>query len=175
MNLKHLAIIAFTGVLIGCAGKPKPAPISAEAPAHSFAIYRVAFETDRWDPATLGELDTLLLVKEPVITDADILSYDFASHQMLVTRAALARLPRTSTWGVPFVVMADGQRIYLGAFGTAVSSSSIPVPTILVDLRAYTNLLTIDSDYPGDVFAHDPDPRSDERIRAALAGLKKLQ
>ncbi len=176
MNPKHLVIIVPVALLIGCVGAPRRAPGSAETSAHSFGIYLVAFTADKpWGAATLGELATLPLAKEPVLSDADILSYDFASHQMLVRRGGLSRLPNPSVWGAPFVVVADGQRIYLGAFGTMLSSSSTSVPTILVDFRDLTNSLTIDSAYPGAAFAEGPDPRSDERIRVALAGLKKLK
>jgi hypothetical protein len=35
--------------------------------------------------------------------------------------------------GVPFVVEADGQRIYLGAFGTGMSSIGIPLPQVMVE------------------------------------------
>jgi hypothetical protein len=94
---------------------------------------------------------------------------------MLVRREALSRLPKPSVWHAPFVAVADGQRIYLGAFGTMLSSSSSPVPTILVDFRDFTNSLTIDRAYPSAGFASGPDPRPDERIRVALAELKKLK
>ena len=94
---------------------------------------------------------------------------------MLVKREALARLPQPSVWGAPFVLVADGKRVYLGAFGTVASSYSIPVPTILVDFREFTSWLTIDEGYPTPGFADGPDPRSDMRIRVALGGLRKLK
>jgi len=176
MNLKHLIIIVLASALIGCAGTPKTASGSTEAPAHSFGIYLVAFTADKpWGAATLGDLAALRLANEPVLSDADILSYDFTDHRMLVRRGALSRLPKPPVWGAPFVVVADGQRVYLGAFGTMLSSSSTSVPTILVDFAEFTNSLTIGRAYPAPGFATGPDPRSDDRIRLALAGLKKLK
>lgn len=176
MRLKHLSVIVVAGILLACTGTPKETTRPAEAQPHSFGIYLVAFTADKpWGPATLGELATLPLAKEPVFSAADILSYGFARHRMFVKREALPHLPQPSVWGAPFVVMADGQRVYLGAFGTMLSSSSTAVPTILVDFREFTNSLTIDRAYPAPGFAAGPDPRSDHRIRMALAGLKKLK
>jgi hypothetical protein len=55
------------------------------------------------------------------------------------------------------------------------SSWGTSVPTILVDFRGFTNELVIERAYPAPGFGVGPDPRSDERIRVALAGLKKLK
>src|SRR5262249_35271181 len=121
----------------------------------------------------LGKLTDLALVKEPVLSDADILSYDFATHRFLVRRSALSRLPSPPVWHTPFVLVADGQRIYVGAFSTMLSSHSSPVPSILVDFRDFTNELSIDRAYPAGGFGTGTDPRSDDRIRSALAGLHK--
>ncbi len=110
MNPKHLVIIVPVALLIGCVGAPRRAPGSAETSAHSFGIYLVAFTADKpWGAATLGELATLPLAKEPVLSDADILSYDFASHQMLVRRGGLSRLPNPSVWGAPLSLWRTGR------------------------------------------------------------------
>ncbi len=176
MNLKRLFVVGFAGILVGCTGTPKRTPQPPEPKTHSLGVYLVPFTADKpWGPSTLGDLAALPLAKEPVLSDSDILSYDFTHHSMLVKRGALSRLPKPSVWGAPFVVVADGQRVYLGAFGTMLSSSSIPVPTILVDFRELTNSLTIDRAYPAPSFGGSADPRSDERIRVALAALGKLK
>ena len=173
--LKHIAIIGIAGVLLGCSAA-RQGTTRSETPPHSFAIHLVDFTPEQpWSPATLGRLADLVLVKEPVISGADILSYDFATHSFLVRRSALSRLPAPSVWHKPFVLVADGQRIYLGAFGTMLSSYSSCVPTILVDFRNFTNELTINRAYPAPSFGTGTDPRSDERVRVALAGLHKLK
>lgn len=148
---------------------------SERSSPHSLGIYLVKFTPEQpWTPATLGSLANLVLYKEPVISDADILSYDFASHTLLVRRSALARLPSPPVWHQPFVLVADGQRIYVGAFSTMLSSYSSPVPSILVDFRDFTNELSINRGYPPG-FGGGPDPRSDDRIRVALSGLHVLK
>jgi hypothetical protein len=176
MILKHIVIMGMAALVAGCSAPPKGAPRYTEPLTHSFGIHLVSFTpTQPWSAAALGDLATLRLDKEPVISDADILTYDFANHKLLVKRSALSRMPAPPVWHQPFVVVADGRRIYLGAFGTLLSSYSISVPTILVDFRDFTNELAIDLGYPAPGFAVGPDPRSDERIRKALAGLKKLK
>jgi hypothetical protein len=177
MNVKYLIIVAFASILIGCAVPPKATTGPAGTPAHSFGIYLLASTADKPSSAAAsGDLAALPLAKEPVLSDADILSYDFANHTMLVTREALSRLPKPSVWHMPFVVVADEQRIYMGQFSTILSSSgSSSVPTILVDTAPFTNSLTIYSGYPPPGVVTDPDPRSDERIWLALAMLQKLK
>jgi len=173
--LKYIAIIAIAGVLVACTATQKGAPRSA-ARAHSFDIYLVRFTPDQpWTPATLGDLADLALEKEPVLSDADILSYDFATHSFLVRQSALSRLPEPPVWHKPFVVVADGQRIYVGAFSTTLSSYPSSVPSIIVSFRRFKNELTICRAYPAPGFATGTDTRSDDRIRAALEGLHKLK
>jgi hypothetical protein len=168
--------MGLAGILVGCSAATKRATPPVEEQKHSFGIYLVAVTPEKpWDASSLGDLAALTLAKEPVVADGDLLNYDFAHHAMVVKRSALSRLPSPSVWHQPFVVVADGERIYLGAFGTMLSSWGTSVPTILVDFRGFTNELVIERAYPAPGFGMGPDPRSDERIRVALAGLKKLK
>jgi hypothetical protein len=171
-----ITLVGIAWVLVGCSA-PHQEPIhSKESPPHSLGIYLVNFNPQRpWTPETLGKLADLALVKEPVLSDTDILSYDFATHRFHVRQPALARLPSPPVWHTPFVLMADGQRIYVGAFSTSLSSYSLSVPSIRVDFRDFSNELSIDRAYPTGGFGTGTDPRSDERIRSALAGLHKLK
>lgn len=155
----------------------------ADTPApkkHTFAIY-LAPRVDYIVLAGMRPNDLMghTLEDSPIITDEDILSYDFERHAMTLKPEALARLPRPKVSGNGFVVMADGQRIYLGAFTTCVSSMSFAVPSIMVDGRALNtnqppNVLVIDRAYPDTLSCKGPDPRSDPRIKEALTGLHKL-
>ena len=177
MTLKHFRVSGLSFALIGCTSISKKATHPIEARAHSFAIYLVAFTPDKpWDAATIGDLATLPLSNEPLLSDADIVSYDFAKHEILTSPAAILSLKSNgSVWGVPFVVVADGERIYVGAITSAASSASISVPTILMWASRFANPLSIDRAYPSPEFGSGPDPRSDERVRVALAGLKELK
>jgi len=92
---------------------------------------------------------------------------------------AVAKIPRPSLPGNPFVVVVNGERIYLGLFTTSVGSAPFAVPTILVDHRSYetnqpSDTIVIDRAYPSPSFGVGPDPRGDPRIKAALKALHKL-
>jgi hypothetical protein len=126
------------------------------------------------------DLANIQLASPPVISADDIIIYDFSTHSMKLRSAALDRIPNPPVHGLPFVVVANGQRIYLGAFWTEVSSIPSSVPTITVD-RASLNknqpqdVQIIDRAYPTRSFGEGPDPRNDPRIKNALAALHKLQ
>jgi len=80
--------------------------------------------------------------------------------------------------GTPFVAVADGERIYLGAFTSSFSSIPLSVPCITVpslDTTRPANSVRIDLGYPGPFLKTNIDPRSDERIRKALAALGKVK
>src|SRR5215831_8001756 len=107
---KQIATMAVAGLLVGCSAGREWTMRSEKSAPHSLGIYLVNSTPEQpWTPATLGSLADLVLDKEPVISDADILSYDFASHTLLVRRAALSRLPSPPVWHQPFVLVADGQ------------------------------------------------------------------
>jgi hypothetical protein len=97
---------------------------------------------------------------------------------MTLTPEAFKRVPRPSIPGTPFVVVVNGERIYLGAFTTPWSSIPVFVPSI-ISVGWYANLppdtLQIDRGYPGPRKLTDPDPRPDERIKRALGALHKLK
>lgn len=147
---------------------------------NSFGIYLTAEPVDRRITAYgKGDWSHIRLLESPLISAADIISYNLADHSMRLKPEALARIPRPPVEGIPFVVAVDGQRIYLGAFTTCSSSTSFAVPSIMVDRRVVvtnqpTDTLVIDRAYPSPSFGVGPDPRGDERIRNALAALQKL-
>jgi len=68
------------------------------------------------------------------------------------------------------VVVADGERIYLGAFWTSVSSISPPVPSVTVESMTAQGM-TIDPPVPP---VPGPDPREDPRILRTLSETGKL-
>lgn len=149
-------------------------------PTNAFGIYLFA---ESVDPGifTRAECDGsgIRLADSPVISAADIIRYDFVDHSMKLRAEALARLPRLTSPGTAFVVLAEGKRIYVGAFTTCASSIPISVPTIMVDRRALVtnqppDVLVIERAYPQPSFGVGPDPRGDPRIKAALAALGKL-
>lgn len=149
--------------------------------ADVFAIYLVAEPVDRRIPGYgKGDWSHLRLSVSPLIAGDDIISYDFSTHVMRLRREALARIPRPPVDGTPFVVVAHGHRVYLGMFMTLASSHSLAVPAIVVDRYVMDptqprDTLVIERSYPTPTFGVGPDPRGDERIKAALTALQKLK
>ncbi len=148
--------------------------VTANAPKPSdmprFAVYRVEDAVD--------DLDDMELSKEPVLTEFDFVSYDWKTHTMELTNAGIKKLPAAKDVGVrgmPFVVVADAQRCYLGAFWVGASSFSHPRPVMLIPFAPETRTVKIQRAYPHPSFAKGNDPRSDARILKALTGVRKLK
>lgn len=76
-------------------------------------------------------LEGLIVADKPLISESDIVSYDWQKHIMQVKPDVFPRFPKvTSVWGSPFVVVAAGKPQYLGAFWPAGSSYMASMPTI---------------------------------------------
>ena len=152
-------------VLVGLASGCRPAAEDAA----SFAIFLVV------NPS--GNLQEVQLADRPILTEADIVSYDWATHTVELSDAGLKRLPTSAevgTGGKRFVVVANGRRCYQGAFWTAVSSVACPNPVI--DVMSVSRTITNQRAYPSEESAEsEDDPRSDKRVLEALTRLKKLR
>jgi hypothetical protein len=172
--MKTLLLIPVLGLGLAAAADDAP-PV----PRHSFAIDLAPNVNKRVVQQGVGEWWDTKPASPPVISDADLVAYDFTRHLMTLKPEAMARIPRPPVEGTPFVVAVDGQPVYPGAFATRSSSRSFAVPTITVDGRAMNtnqalDTLLIERAYPQPSFGVGPDPRSDPRIRGALAALRKL-
>ena len=131
-------------------------------------------------------LEGLILDKQPLLTEADLLAYNRQRNLMRLKPGVIDRFPKPSVWGVPFVVAAEGQPLFLGAFWTGASSASANMPTISLDHWLLSSLPTNSPNYlPPDtvrlenrqvVRAGDlpRDPRQDERLYRALQAAGKL-
>ncbi|MFA5779474.1 MAG: hypothetical protein WC947_05020 [Elusimicrobiota bacterium] len=149
---------------------------------HSFGIYLIKegkFTEVGKDPYYLKSIKVDLhkaeLLKKPIISDKDIVEYDWENHTLTVNAEAVARIPQPSSFGIPFVVVADGNRCYVGGFWTMVSSVGCLHPIIEVN-DAKDGTFRIRAGYPRDVnLLKENDPRFDERIKKSLKGLGKLK
>jgi hypothetical protein len=135
-----------------------------------FAIHLVLDPVDAGRPNDVT-LEELRLAPEPIITEKNLLGYDWDRHTLKLTPGARDRIPSPSVWGVPFVVVADGKRCYLGAFWTHLSSYMPNLPVAYVDPIS-TRLDSKDSIHiePPPI-ADANDPRGDPRIRKVLEAL----
>ncbi|MDF1566015.1 MAG: hypothetical protein P1V51_23475 [Deltaproteobacteria bacterium] len=118
-------------------------------------------------------LEQLELQENPIISIGTMEWYDWSDHAIFPhgwddPSEFARRLPVVGVGGLPFVGIADGERIYLGAFWTDLSSLVFRGPVIRME-----NL-------GGDAFYLEPgmdpalDPRGDPRIEAALSESGKL-
>ncbi len=147
---------------------------------NSFGIYLTTGPEDTSITTGKGDWSRLDHSAVPLITAKDIVSYDFEKHSLRLRPGVLARLPSPPVWGRPFIVVVNGERIYLGAFTTSNSSHSCAIPSITVDRQNLVpnqpaDTLVIDRAYPTPAFAIGADPRGDPRIKAALKALGKLK
>jgi hypothetical protein len=145
----------------------------------TFSIYLVEGE---FEPTALmheqGRWKDAKLSTTPVISEADIITYDFSKHAMKLNPEAIKRLPKPPVSGTPFVVVVNGERIYLGAFYSLISSIPCSVPVIVIDRGIWNpeqtrDTLLIERAYPPDKGVGQ-DMRSDERIKTVLGKLEKL-
>ena len=147
--------------------------VRAENSTNSFGIYLVTGNAT-------GDLSHVQPAKTPVISDADIVSYDFAKHLVKLKPKAFTRIRDRDRIATPFVLKVNRTRIYLGVFVSPISAVSYDVPSIIYDERMPDpelppDVLRISRSYPDLGRLPGPDPRSDARIKDVLAALHKLK
>lgn len=125
--------------------------------------------------AAQQDLGSLALASEPVLDLYSVRYYRGGDHFLAFTldmsmerlKNALGAIPLS---GKPFVVVADGERIYLGAFWSPISSFSPTTPFVMME-TVESRGITIEKRPLSDAGA---DERSDPRIAKALAESGKL-
>lgn len=140
------------------------------------AFYLLADPSIRADTALGMPLAGLTLAPEPLVYLYDIAFYERSTHTVrwdnyANSTALKNRVGMPGTRGIPFVVVADGQRVYLGAFYSLISSQSFPGPIVVVESLLPDGFLIEPSYPPGNP---GQDPRADPRILKVLAEAGKL-
>jgi len=126
-------------------------------------------------------LERIKLENYPLLTEKHIISYDWDTHTITLTKKGIQKIPYSSKIGIrgrSFVIVADGERCYLGAFWSSFSSISCPVPVINIlrpDAPIESGRIQIERAYPSAQFGSGFDPRADERIRKVLKETGKLK
>ena len=109
-----------------------------------------------------------------VLSLSQLAAYDWSDHSLFLqgpwssTAGLFGYLPTVPVHGLPFVLTVDGQRVYMGAFTTIISSVMVPLPSISVDDPA-TDRITIQAAPVGSV-----DLREDPRVSSLMEETGKL-
>ena len=176
-NLLWLAVLAALLLSTGCDVITGASTVQVPGGGEGFAIY---LTRDGVPVAQMEALSHVEIAATPFIGPDDIIRYDWSTHDIELTQAALKRIEETlrpPTFGLSFVACVDRQPVYWGAFWPMYSSQSfdgvvIPVSPIF---SAYNFGISIQLGYPGASFWTDrDDPRDAPDIRAALAAAGKL-
>ena len=120
----------------------------------------------------------------PVLTQEDLIAYDWPTHTMILKPGVVGRLFESLisslARGFPLEVEANGVTCYGAILTTSGSSFSqscavIDVYAVSKDRMRWETELSITLGYPTEEFFKGNDPRADPRIREALNALGKLK
>jgi len=144
-----------------------------------FAIYLLDPDISSAEAAK-ADLNTLTLQDQPILTSADLISYDKTNHEMVLKQAAFQRIQKIFPMpikvnGIPFVVCVGHERIYTGAFWTPLSSLSFDGAIILQPFDTENPVIQISLGYPSPEAFTGEDPRADIRILRSLDRVGKLK
>jgi hypothetical protein len=140
-----------------------------------FAIYLTRENTP---PSQMEILSHIAIAETPLISNDDIVSYIWDTHEIKLTPEAFQKLQplQVPTTGVSFVVCVDESPVYWGAFWAGYSSQSFTGVTIMVPtLGLAENTIEISLGYPSTSFYKGEDPRGETRIKDALQKAGKLK
>ncbi len=170
--MKRFIVFSILIFILGCTSKNTP--ISPEPQHGQFEIYLLKDSTLTGYQASQVNIDLLELEGSPWLTDRGLSQYDFSSHCLYLndSKAKYFSGYNPDTFTIPlfpaaraFVVVAKGERCYVGSFHSAVLSS--------VPWGPYMNELSIWY-YPSDVihivrsWRDTNDARRDVRVEDAL-------
>jgi hypothetical protein len=125
--------------------------------------------------AAAQSLESLELAGEPVVTLASIAYYQASAYTMhwesWYGDSLRNQLPEVGFYGLPFVVLADGERVYMGAFISSTTSATFDHPVVVLEHMSEWSA-EIERGWP--VAPNEPDPRNDPRVLEILQEANKL-
>jgi len=153
-------------LLSGCGKRKEPA----------FGIFPILTEMMAEDVLAVS-MDNLTLDDTPLLTMEDVVSYQPGNHELTLTDDAVSRLGwrNIPLDGLPFVLVAQGERVYTGAFWTPISSLSYSGTVGMLSLEEDAVTLRFDLGYPASPELFEGvDLRNDARILEAFSEAGKL-
>ena len=178
-----LALLATVVTIVMSTGCTQPAKITtttstkvttAATQTEGFAVYLTKGEIA---PSQMEPLSHVEIADEPIIGLNDIITYNSATHEIVLTDEAFQRIAalRPSVYGQSFVVCVDRNPIYWGAFWTVISSVPFSGITIEVPFNSPgNNSITINPGYPSPAFFKGDDPRNNPTVINSLQQAGKL-
>jgi hypothetical protein len=157
-------VIGFLFIAGGCSSEK----------SEEFAIY---LTQDNVPPAQMGDISSVKLADQPIISTNDLISYYSQTHALKLTESAYKRISdlEVPTSGKSFVVCADKKPVYWGAFWTGFSSQSFDGVTIMKPfLLPEAGLISLELGYPAPSFYGGADPRNSPEILKSLEQAGKL-
>ena len=155
-----ILICAFVVTFGGCSGDP-------EIPRGEFEVFLLKDTSVRVHMYSETHLNDLSLADSPWITASDILSYDWDAHEILFKKKAASLLVQfrnvMSGPDIPFVVVANGERVYMGVFPWIASSYIGPQVPIMLARGEQAGVR-----FGSPRWLPSYDPRNDIRIRECL-------
>ncbi len=148
--------------------------ISASVRDEGFAIYLTQQDIP---PAQMEALSHVNLANRPVISSDDVITYNAQTHEIRLAKEAFERICELEVpvQGRAFMVCADKQSIYWGAFWTPISSISFDGVTIWQPYSSQDpSVITLELGYPSSAFYGGEDPRDNPEILRALKQAGKL-
>ncbi|MGC7871321.1 hypothetical protein ACPUYX_07275 [Desulfosporosinus sp. SYSU MS00001] len=181
IKMVPLFLLFFILILAGCIEKsndPNKIAVSSmkyNKVANHFAIFLVKGE--QAGNAMNTKLEELRLETQPVLTDKDLKVYKWKEHELELRKdfdlyEVLDYVPLS---GLPFVVVANDERVYLGAFWSPLSSQTSSIPSVMVLPMSPQNTIHIISGYPGKTTNSQSDPRGNQKIYDALKSVGKIK
>lgn len=148
---------------------------SCRAKGPDFAIFLLSEQMAAGE-AQMMALADLPLEQTPFISMEDVVMYNPSTYEMTLTESAAAIVHRLGipVNGMPFVVVARGERIFMGAFWTPVSSLSYSGIVAMPSLEEDSSILYFDLGYPSADFFEGVDLRDNEQIIKAFSKAEKL-
>jgi hypothetical protein len=165
-------IIIFILVIGGCARNTNST--SNSNITNHFAI--VLVKGLKTADALKYKIEDLPLESQPILSDKDLISYRWKDHELELKQGfifsdTIGHIPID---GLPFVLIANDKRIYVGAFWTPISSLSWNLPAITI-LPSNKNVIKIAAGYPGGIPDDKSDPRRNRLIYDALNSIGKIK
>ncbi len=153
---KFIIVLSLSFILL-------PFGLGAEDASIPFAIYLVK--------QNHAEIEKVVLDPEPIISDKDIVIYDWKNHLITLTQTGADKIPKKT--GTKFLIVVNGQRCYQGAFWSSLLSASYGHP--IIDVMKSNHMIKIERAYPSSKFAIGDDPRSDMKIKQVLKTINKIK